>query len=346
MRTGVRSKRCARCGQSRTEDEFWASRSTADGLQSWCRPCFVEYGRGYRERNSTGAQGGRSRAARGPRRSLTQARQDDSNRVRWCPRGQHLVRREDFYSNRRMASGLTVYCKACTRDYQRQRYELRTAALPLHRWTRRYVIAEYFDSIASAEQAYILGLYAADGWVASRAPCVGIELARHDETLLMFVRDQIAPGAAISWRSRTLDVGGQVRVYASGTLQVTSAALAVGLLRHGITPRKSLTLQWPEHLSDEVLRLFLLGYFDGDGCATWSRGGSRPRERRWVLLGTEAFLRGAVAFIERGTGIRLASPAAMGSRNVYRIVRGGEGARVIDAWLHEGHTLGLARKRI
>lgn len=266
--------------------------------------------------------------------------------MRWCPRGQHLLPRGDFYANCRMASGLTVYCKSCTREYQRERYEMRTEGLPLHRWTRRYVVADYFDSINVPERAYVLGLYAADGWVIEKSNRVGLELAAHDENLLSFVRDQVAPGASTTRRSRVAVVRGEHRRYPSCTLAVTSAALAAGLASHGIAPRKSLTLQWPGHLSDELLRPFLLGYFDGDGCATWSRGGSRPRERRWVLLGTSAFLCGAVDFIKRATGVQLAEPRAMGNGNVFRIVRGGEGARVIDAWLHDGLRLGLARKRI
>ena len=216
----------------------------------------------------------------------------------------------------------------------------------MRRWTRRYIVPDFFDSIDTPVKAYVLGVYAADGWVATRTGRIGLELAVHDEGLLVFVRDQVAPGATLTRRVRTTSVRGETRCFAAAALQLTSARLAAGLALHGITPRKSLTLQWPGRLPDAVLRPFLLGYFDGDGCATWTRGGSRERERRWVLLGTEPFLSGACELIARATGIRLAAPRRMGQRSVFRIVCDGKRAVVLDAWLHDGLPFGLERKRI
>jgi len=252
----------------------------------------------------------------------------------------------DFYRNRALPSGLTVYCRPCTREYLNERYQARTAGLSLHRWTRRYVIGDLFDVVDTDVKAYVLGVYAADGWIVERTSRVGLELAAHDEQLILFVRDQVAPGATITRRVRADMVDGAIRLYPARALQVTSAALAAGLMQHGITPRKSRTLEWPGHLPDAALRPFLLGYFDGDGSATWTRGGSRQRERRWVLLGTEPFLSGALEFICRTTGIRLAAPYRMGQLNVFRIVCDGKRARHLDAWLHDGLPFGLDRKRI
>jgi hypothetical protein len=280
------------------------------------------------------------------RRTAAEVVGDGVKGMRWCPRGQHAVPLGNFYANRGSRSGVTVYCKPCTRTYLRERYEARTAGLPLRRWTRRYVVDDLFDAIDSPIKAYVLGVYAADGWVAARTSRIGLEVAAHDEMLITFVRNHVAPGATLTRRTRTRDVHGQARRYSSIALQVTSEHLRVELARHGITPRKSRTLEWPAHLPDAALRPFLLGYFDGDGCATWTQGGSRPRGRQWVLLGTEQFLAGAVAFIVRAAGITLAAPRRFGTRNVFRIACDGRRAVALDAWLHHDLPFGLERKRI
>lgn len=42
------NKRCSRCGKDKPRDEF-ANRSDGQGLQSWCRSCFVAYHRTHQQ---------------------------------------------------------------------------------------------------------------------------------------------------------------------------------------------------------------------------------------------------------------------------------------------------------
>lgn len=46
-------KRCAMCGEEkpRTLDSFYFKKNTADQLEAWCKPCYAEYNRAYREKN-------------------------------------------------------------------------------------------------------------------------------------------------------------------------------------------------------------------------------------------------------------------------------------------------------
>ncbi len=41
------------------------------------------------------------------------------------------------------------------------------------------------------------------------------------------------------------------------------------LIGHGATIRKSLTLTFPTHLDEKLIKHFLRGYFDGDGCINY-----------------------------------------------------------------------------
>lgn len=44
-------KRCSRCGQSKSVDQFRKRSRSADGLQSYCKPCHTEMNRSARARD-------------------------------------------------------------------------------------------------------------------------------------------------------------------------------------------------------------------------------------------------------------------------------------------------------
>lgn len=63
------------------------------------------------------------------------------------------------------------------------------------------------------------------------------------------------------------------------------------LNNYGCTPRKSLTLEFPDESifkSEDLIRHFIRGYFDGDGCLSW--GNSEHTKPNASCLGTEQFL--------------------------------------------------------
>lgn len=41
-------KRCARCGKTKSRDQFWKNPRSKDGLDSWCKECHKERGTAYR----------------------------------------------------------------------------------------------------------------------------------------------------------------------------------------------------------------------------------------------------------------------------------------------------------
>ena len=185
--------------------------------------------------------------------------------------------------------------------------------------------------------AYVAGLLAADGNVLERQRRVSLEVSRRDRELVYFVRDELAPGFPVRDRVRTNGI-------ATAVLAITSTQLCKDLSRLGITPRKSLRLRWPEHFDRASGRLFLLGYFDGDGFITHSRNG-RYVYPRWGLLGTEMFLSAAMHFISSEAGVSPRRVRRHGGRNVHVLHINGADALVVDRWLHSGTSLGLARKR-
>src|SRR5205823_5711894 len=117
---------------------------------------------------------------------------------------------------------------------------------------------------------------------------------------------------------------------------VTSRRLVADLCDLGVTPRKSLTLRWPQMLPPEFARPYLLGYFDGDGFTTVSRSQAGYAYPRWGLLGTEAFLLRAIEVIGAGTGIRQRRPRSPTNSKIWRLTITGADAERVDEWLHHG----------
>lgn len=187
----------------------------------------------------------------------------------------------------------------------------------------------YFSEITTAEQAYILGLMAADGNISEPHPRIIFGLQASDAHLVEWVRDRLNPKASIY---RTRD--------GFAKIQITSSRMVSDLARYGVVPRKSLTLQWPSGLGP-LLRPYLTGHFDGDGwiytirgdCPGWGTGS-----------GSRQFLADMKEYILAETGVAMWKIQKRRGAELYQMAKTGSSALVLDEWLHlDGY--GLARKR-
>jgi hypothetical protein len=194
-------------------------------------------------------------------------------------------------------------------------------------------VHDYFSEVRTAEQAYILGLLAADGNVSSTHPRVTLGLQAKDAHLVEWVRDRLNPLANLYRRPDGFT-----------SMLITSAPMVADLAQFGIVPRKSRTLGWPVQLG-ELQRPFLLGYFDGDGSMYLPRDRhSRERPGWTVCSGSEQFLIDMRAYILAATGVGLQKIQHRRGADLWQVAITGRGAAVIDEWLHRD-GLGLARKR-
>jgi transposase-like protein len=127
----------------------------------------------------------------------------------------------------------------------------------------------YFDQIDTPDKAYWLGFIGADGCVTgAKYLRLQVKLARKDRDHLLILHRALQANRPL-WDSEQMSKG-KMRPYS--TLAVYSPPLAQALISHGITQRKSATLQpWdgPEHLMPHYWR----GLFDGDGSITINRRG-------------------------------------------------------------------------
>ncbi len=96
-------------------------------------------------------------------------------------------------------------------------------------------------------------------------------------------------------------------------LRIGSKDLYESLLRCGITPRKSLTMQFPV-IPTQFLGAFVRGYFDGDGSVVIDRYHGRPRRLLTVFTsGSKEFLMNLHAHLIELCGVTGGNVYAHGS---------------------------------
>ena len=120
---------------------------------------------------------------------------------------------------------------------------------------RKYNFNEhYFDVIDCQEKAYWLGFFAADGYNHASKGCIEFRLHKQDKEILEKFKSCIEANNPIGLYKQT---------YCN--LSLYSKHLCDKLSEYGLIQAKAYTLQIPE-LDDVLMRHFIRGYFDGDGC--------------------------------------------------------------------------------
>lgn len=119
---------------------------------------------------------------------------------------------------------------------------------------KKYKVNEnYFENINSHEKAYVLGFIYADGYNSEDSLVITQNKERED--ILLHIK-------------RELETDNEIKYYIPniGHLSIYSKKICTDLTNLGAVKNKSLVLQFPNFLSDELMCSFILGYFDGDGC--------------------------------------------------------------------------------
>ncbi len=177
-------------------------------------------------------------------------------------------------------TGLTLAEVASRTGFHRDtvRKALMTSGVTLQNRSRKWPVRhDAFAEPLSAEAWYWLGMLAADGCVQGPQ----ISLVQHASRVAMLRRFLTFVGSA----DRPLRVTNAGNGFVA---DVSSRSMAVDLARHGVVPRKSLTMVASQAAAGKPE--FWLGVFDGDGCCTFSKGGvptigivgSRPLMRQFA----------------------------------------------------------------
>lgn len=133
------------------------------------------------------------------------------------------------------------------KDYSKRRFS---------RNGRYKVDVNYFDTIDSEDKAYFLGLLYSDGSVCSNF--FYIKLA--DEDILQIFKDKIKYEGPIKYIPKP-----KPNWKGCYKLTINSKQLVQKLIDLGCTPNKTKTIEMP-NIEENLIRHFIRGFFDGDGC--------------------------------------------------------------------------------
>jgi intein/homing endonuclease len=138
----------------------------------------------------------------------------------------------------------------------------------------------FFEVIDTQEKAYWLGFIAADGCVYydGNSRHLSINQSIKDKDHLEKLRKTIGYEKELYHHIGGIAHTEMVR------LRIASKKLYYDLISHGVVPRKTFILKSPINISDEMIRHWIRGYFDGDGCINIRQDG---RNERVTILGTE-----------------------------------------------------------
>jgi intein-encoded DNA endonuclease-like protein len=174
-----------------------------------------------------------------------------------------------------------------------------------------------FFKVWSHDMAYVLGFFAADGYITHNkrgALFWGIQIT--DKELLFIMRDILGSDHTINIRIRS---GNENTLY---RLQIGSKEMVEDLAQLGFFARKTNNIQIPV-MHKKYLPDFIRGYFDGDG-NVWSGYMNKNREK-WTKTILVAFTSNSEDFLVslhdhlKSNGIKGGSVRMIKNKKSYRL---------------------------
>lgn len=208
-----------------------------------------------------------------------------------------------------------------------------------HRNRKYYFDEKYFDKIDNEHKAYWLGFIYADGCHNVERYSLSIVLQENDSDLLWEFYEDIKCDKIVQ---RYYNYKYH-RFYAS--VHIQHPHLSQALLNKGVFQNKSFKITFPTEdiIPKELLKHFVRGYFDGDGCLTIPKDKSKTS---WSIIGNYTFVERVKQYIENSIpNYSLTIRKQSQSSNIYTI---GKGGRIVVKqfldWLYKDATIYLKRK--
>lgn len=143
--------------------------------------------------------------------------------------------------------------------------------LEINHIAKREVRHSFFSKIETELQAYLLGFFAADGSINEKRKTLRIHLQKQDSEIVDLFKDYISPNAYtfnIDEHITSGRNGMKVHAHESYGVDITSSQLCKDLVDLGFGYNKTYSELHIPIIPKELIRHFVRGYFDGDGCIT------------------------------------------------------------------------------
>lgn len=162
---------------------------------------------------------------------------------------------------------------------------------------------EFFQDLENwtEKQAYVLGWILSDGHINKKTNCVSIKLQLSDRQILETIKSIIQYTGPIGVEKRKSCNFINSNFQDRACLTIYSEHLKKSLNELGFDNRKSENMLFPTFLREDLIHHFIRGYFDGDGCISYTyHKGVLMAEMN--LIGTKAFCDSLVKILNKQTG--------------------------------------------
>lgn len=197
----------------------------------------------------------------------------------------------------------------------------------------------FFDKIDSEKSAYFLGFLYADGCVQTNnnSYMVTLKLKSEDKIILEKFRDIISPSSSVKITNKK---------YAY--VRVNQKEIYNQLISHGCIPNKSLTLDFPTTVPQELLHHFVRGYSDGDGTIYQNTFRNKKTVNTiWKIVSTKQFCEQVALLLKKELNIScfqsLSRPKTNNITTILSVGGNIQVEKVLD-WLYKDATIYLPRK--
>ena len=216
---------------------------------------------------------------------------------------------------------------------------LKNNGITIDRYTYHFD-EHYFDNIDTQEKAYILGLLWADGCNFTNKNSVILGLQEQDYELL----EQINLLTKNERPLRKQNLSKKNKKWKNFYKLVWQSQHLSNLLEsYGMKNNKTLMLEFPNWMDNNLYSHFIRGYFDGDGCISL-----RNKDRSAVInmVGTRMFLDKVSSILKDNTGVDVYVQRDERASDPICVLRCGQRNDVIKIleWLYRDSKIYLQRK--
>ena len=197
----------------------------------------------------------------------------------------------------------------------------------------------FFKIINNEENAYFLGFLYADGCVQikNNAYSVSLKLKSNDQIIIEKFRDIMSPSSPI-----------KISYGKYSYFRINQKEICEQLISHGCIPNKSLILEFPTTVPNELIKHFLRGYSDGDGTIYKNKFKNKKNINTiWKIISTNNFCQQTAKIIKEQLNVNcslsLSSPKSNKITTTLSVGGNLQVRKVLD-WLYQDATIYLPRK--
>ena len=208
---------------------------------------------------------------------------------------------------------------------------------------RKYNLNEnYFDEIDTHNKAYCLGFLYADGCNSMSKGTISMSLAEDDKEILEKIRSEIGSEKELEFIDYTTKHDFGYKYKNQYRLLLFSAHMCRSLESHGMTPNKSLSLEFP-NIKQEFIPDFIRGMFDGDGSVYQ---GKKPTQFTLTITSTNDFCKKLKEIVEITLDVNCHIYDASNHNGITKVfaISGKNQVKTFLDWIYNNAEMFLERK--